>query len=329
MVDYTVDRAWVTYVDEHALPARLRQTLATRRDAGSAPIHQGAGRARGLSGNRAAWYALGAVLLVPLLIVGSGPLWYPMVGLAATALGAIAVTQLVARGAARPDTTLSAADRRKIAAATRRLFLPDLAEDAPLPPDTTEGFPVAELIARAIALRGGIADSPAWQSSYLDSHRMRLDLDSELDQIIGHALWLHSAAGQLDAPVGGSMTTAAAARGIESSRASLSRAWTALVSRVGALAAYRAHLGELETELGNAEIAGRTVGVELDIAELEAATANAEQAVEHIDGLRDEAAALALAINEIIDALNGDLDTLAALGVPGPNEDKAEMEHTK
>ncbi|WP_306360020.1 hypothetical protein [Nocardia sp. CC227C] len=309
LIDYTFDGTWLTYVDERQLSARLRQRLGERRAAGYPPVHQGIARGNDAAVVLGAVGVLGSSVLMLLFLTGTGPLWLRGVVLAAV----VAAAGAAVRRGARSTVSLTARDRRDVAAATRRLYVPDPSDDRALRADSAEAFPIPDLIARAVELRDSIAASPAWQSGYLLSHRMRLDLDAELDEIIQHALRLECASGPLADPVGDSAAATTARRAAENTHASLTRVWTGLVSRVSALTAYRAHLAELQAELTNAEIAERTVGVGLDITELMAVATDAELAAGHIEGLREEVRATALAINEIVETLNGDLDTLAAL----------------
>ncbi|WP_280359439.1 hypothetical protein [Nocardia otitidiscaviarum] len=311
LIDYTFDGTWLTYVDERQLSAQLRQRLEQRRAAGYPPVHQG------ITGGGDPVVVLGAAGVLGagallLLLIGMGPLWLWGLVLAAAAVAAGATL----RRTVRSTVSLTAGDRRAVAAATKRLYVPDPSDDRGLRGDPIEAFPVPELIARAVELRDSIADSPAWQSGYLMSHRLRLDLDAELDAIIQHALRVECASRPLTDVVGDSTTATTARQATENAHAALARVWTGLVARVSALTAYRAHLAELQAELTNAEIAERTVGVGLDITALMAVATDAELAADHIDGLRVEVRATALAINEIVETLNGDLNTLAALSAP-------------
>ncbi|APE36892.1 hypothetical protein BOX37_26495 [Nocardia mangyaensis] len=312
LIDYTFDGPWLTYVDERQLSAPLRQKLDRGRRAGNPPVHRGTDRSGGSGVLLGAAGALGSIVLIALILTGTGPL---------VVRGVVLATVVTAVGAAvwwsaRSTTSLTASDRRDVAAATKRLYVPDSSAAPALQVDSFDEFPVPELIARAVELRDSIADSPAWQSGYLASHRLRLDLDAELDQIIQHALRMECVAGPLAEPVGDSATATTTRQATEYVRTSLEWVWAGLVSRVSALTAYHAHLGELETELINAGIAERTAGAGVDIAELIAAAAGAELAADHLAGLGEEVRAMALAINEIVETLNGDLGTLAALSVP-------------
>jgi hypothetical protein len=92
------------------------------------------------------------------------------------------------------------------------------------------------LVFVAIDVVAGIAASPAW--SWLDDHRVRLDLAAELDAIDRRAFELAG----LRHSIGGRDTA-------------LTHGWTALVDRVAMLTIYADRLRALETEAAQPELA--------------------------------------------------------------------------
>ncbi|WP_157533817.1 hypothetical protein, partial [Nocardia otitidiscaviarum] len=116
LIDYTFDGTWLTYVDERQLSAQLRQRLEQRRAAGYPPVHQGVTGGGDSVVVLGAAGVLGAGALL-LLLIGTGPSWLWGLVLAAAVVAAGATL----RRTARSTVSLTASDRRAVAAATRRL----------------------------------------------------------------------------------------------------------------------------------------------------------------------------------------------------------------
>lgn len=94
------------------------------------------------------------------------------------------------------------------------------------------------LVFVAVDTVAGIARSDAWAAGYLDDHRIRLDLVTELDEIDDQAYQLAALRHQLGE------------RPDEHHAAALQQSWDALVDRVSALSAYADLLVALESEPG-------------------------------------------------------------------------------
>ncbi|NUS43916.1 MAG: hypothetical protein HOQ24_09535 [Mycobacteriaceae bacterium] len=288
-MDYTLQGRRLVYVDEQALSGKLRDTLTRRREAGLPAVYQGGAHARAVHPGP----VVAAAVVVPLLIAGVfGWAWYGWL-LAAAAL--VPLAGYAARLLSTPDPlVLTARDREQIAAATHFLLLPVPDADSRLPEPAVGHFPVAELIAGAIALRDRISRSPAWQSSYLDTHRVLFNPDTELDRVIQHALQLHCAAEQLNS----------APRG--SGRDPLAALWGSLAARVASVTDYSRHLRELELELAGVESARRAMDLDHNMAQLLANSAEDEQSAATLHDLQDST----LILHELLTTLNSDLNAL-------------------
>lgn len=308
LVDYSLNGRRLTYVNDQVLPSELRMSLLAHRAA------TGAGSA---AGNAQVWAVCTVALLGGLGVAGVlGWAWYGWLAAVMVFAGAAGYARRSGGQAKRP--ALTTGDRQLIAAATRHLMVPTPDPSVSLSATASEELPVAELIARAIAVRGRIAGSPAWRSEFLALHRTRFEPDREVDEIIQHALQLRCVTEQLDtSPVTGDSPVATAVRRTAANtRGPLAAVWDSLVARLAALTRYSDHLEQLDRELANADVARRALGVDQDVTDLIINTVDNEQAVEHIQAMTEEAEALTAAINDLVETLNGDINTLVAFASP-------------
>jgi F0F1-type ATP synthase assembly protein I len=170
------------------------------------------------------------------------------------------------------------------------------------------------LLAAALNFTHLIPHTQAWKSSHLDSHRVQLDLDEEADQIVQHALALRMMTNRLGSePRGNTPAAKAALNAYTVARQPLDLVWDRLVERVAALEEYTHNLLHLDSELTHAASARRSLSLDDDLGELLANAVGDEFASSHLRNLSDQSRALSAAINELVDALNGDLQTLMAL----------------
>ncbi|WP_127946122.1 hypothetical protein [Rhodococcus spongiicola] len=173
---------------------------------------------------------------------------------------------------------------------------------------------VRMLIAGVLDLTRSIPKTKSWHSRYLEAHRVQLNLREEARQVVQHAIALRRTIVKLGPqPTGTSSAATVAIRAFDVAREPLDIVWDRLFQRVRVLDDYYNHLLALDRELEHAEAAKRALAVDDEIAELLTNAVGDELAAKHLTHLSGEAHALAGAINELVEALNGDLQTLMAL----------------
>jgi hypothetical protein len=170
------------------------------------------------------------------------------------------------------------------------------------------------LMSHALDLTEEIPEKQSWSSTYLDVHRFQFDPTTEAHQIIEHALAIRIATDHLgEPPVGTSDIAMAAKAAFEQSQRPLNSVWDKLVQRVSTLEEYVDDLRALDNELANVASAVRAFDLDDQFGELLTNAVGDEFAANHLRTLSDDARGLSTAMNDIINSLNGDLQTLMAL----------------
>jgi len=180
-----------------------------------------------------------------------------------------------------------------------------------------------QLIAVATVTARRIQASHAWQSTHLDTHRVRLDLAEEVRQLAAQAALLHRTRGKLGPrpqPISPGLTRAAELW--EQRSLVADRIQEALAERVSALITYYEHLETLSHELAALDLLSGLSGAGIDdqLADLLTGTVGDQQAAQHLRELTAEARASITAIHDVMQLLNHDLRTLqAADNIAPPN----------
>jgi hypothetical protein len=178
-------------------------------------------------------------------------------------------------------------------------------------------YSVLALIVVADRIVTEIARSRSWTSQYLSTHRARFYPADELCQIVDHALQLREAINKLGpGPTGDQPAAVMANRAYKIARQPLDLFWFKLLERVRALDDYKQNLVLLDTELENAEIAQRALGLSDNFQELFANAVGDEMAAEHLQNLSAEARVLTEAVTDIVATLDSNLSRLLALAPP-------------
>jgi hypothetical protein len=121
-----------------------------------------------------------------------------------------------------------------------------------------------------------LAASTAWASRYLDEHRLRLDLMSELDGIDQHANQLAQ------------LRTRAGAGNPSEHDPQLNAAWDGLVDRVARLRVYANGVIALDHQVTHAQLAAHTAQLDSQLGQLAAGSAMDQFATEHVRALTTE-----------------------------------------
>ncbi|HEX5400970.1 MAG TPA: hypothetical protein VFX16_01565 [Pseudonocardiaceae bacterium] len=124
-----------------------------------------------------------------------------------------------------------------------------------------------------------IAGSATWQSPYLDEHRIRLDLLTELNDVDRQAYELAELRHQL---------TVAGLPADERHDAVLARSWAALIDRVASLTVYSDRLRALETVLAQRAATERAELAEAQVAKVVTGWASDELAAGQVIALAGE-----------------------------------------
>ncbi|MEV0947852.1 hypothetical protein [Rhodococcus sp. NPDC049939] len=170
---------------------------------------------------------------------------------------------------------------------------------------------IDQLLAAAIGISDAIPETGAWSTKYLDAHRVQLNLDEEREQIVQHCLALRIATDRLGSkPVGESAAAKTARDAFAATRKPLDLVWNRLTERVAVLEEYLESLVALDLELEHAETARRALSVDDEIGALLENAVGDEFAAEHMRDLRDQTRAITAAINELVESLDGNLQTL-------------------
>jgi hypothetical protein len=183
---------------------------------------------------------------------------------------------------------------------------------------STEG----QLVAVATVIARRIQASRAWQSTHLDTHRVRLDLAEDVRQLAGRAARLHSTRrklGQRPQPISPGLTRAAELW--ESHSLVADRIQEALAERVSALITYYEHLETLSHELAALDLLSGP-SIDDQLADLLAGTVGDQQAAQHLRDLTAEARASITAIHDVMQLLTHDLRTLEAADNIAPRNDQ-------
>lgn len=186
--------------------------------------------------------------------------------------------------------------------------------DRAYPPDTPAAGVSIEgrLVAVATVTARRIQSSRAWQSTHLDTHRVRLDLAEEVRQLAGRAALLHRTRRKLGPrPKPNSPGLTRAAELWEHHSLVADRIQEALVDRVSTLISYDEHLRTLSRELAALDLLSDT-GIDDQLADLLAGTVGDQQAAQHLRDLTAEARASITAVHDVMQLLNHDLHALQA-----------------
>jgi hypothetical protein len=179
-----------------------------------------------------------------------------------------------------------------------------------------------QLVAVATVIARRIQASRAWQSTHLDTHRVRLDLAEDVRQLAVRAARLHGTRRKLGPrpqPISPGLTRAAELW--ESHSLVADRVQKALAERVSTLITYYEHLETLSQELAALDLlSGATIDDQL--AELLAGTVGDQQAAQHLRDLTAEARASITAIHDVMQLLTHDLRTLEAADNMAPRNDQ-------
>ncbi|HTF48057.1 MAG TPA: hypothetical protein VK735_11455 [Pseudonocardia sp.] len=179
-----------------------------------------------------------------------------------------------------------------------------------------------QLVAVATVVARRIHASRAWQSTHLDTHRVRLDLAEDVRQLAVRAARLHGTRRKLGPrpqPISPGLTRAAELW--ESHSLVADRVQKALAERVSALITYYEHLETLSDELAALDLlSGASIDDQLD--ELLAGTVGDQQAAQHLRDLTAEARASITAIHDVMQLLTHDLRTLQAADNIAPRHDQ-------
>jgi hypothetical protein len=172
-----------------------------------------------------------------------------------------------------------------------------------------------QLVTVATVTARRIQASPAWQSTHLDTHRVRLDLAEEVRQLAAQAALLHRTRRKLGPrpqPISPGLTRATELW--EQRSLVADRIQEALAERVSALITYHEHLETLSHELAALDLLSGLSGAGIDdqLADLLTGTVGDQQAAQHLRELTAEARASITAIHDVMQLLNHDLRTLQA-----------------
>lgn len=179
-----------------------------------------------------------------------------------------------------------------------------------------------QLVAVATVTARRIHASRAWQSTHLDTHRVRLDLAEEVRQLAVRAALLHRTRRKLGPrpdPISPGLTSAADLWEYHSLVADRIR--EALAERVSALITYYERLETLSRELAALDLLSGT-GIDDQLADLLAGTVGDQQAAQHLRDLTAEARASITAIHDVMQLLNHDLRMLQAANNIAPTNDQ-------
>jgi hypothetical protein len=147
----------------------------------------------------------------------------------------------------------------------------------------------------AVDIVAGITHSQTWASDYLDDHRIRLDLATELDEIDEQAYQLASLRHQLgDRPPDHHADV-------------LNQSWNTLVDRVTALRVYADRLRALESVLTHHATDDRTALADAATASLIAGSVRDELASDQVRSLADDLGAASQLPSGNPDVTNSDL----------------------
>ena len=179
-----------------------------------------------------------------------------------------------------------------------------------------------QLVAVATVIARRIQASRAWQSTHLDTHRVRLDLAEDVRQLAVRAARLHGTRRKLGPrpqPTSPGLTRAAELW--ESHSLVADRIQKALAERVSTLITYYEHLQTLSHELAALDLLS---GASIDdqLAELLAGTVGDQQAAQHLRDLTAEARASITAIHDVMQLLTHDFRTLQASDNIAPRNDQ-------
>lgn len=159
-----------------------------------------------------------------------------------------------------------------------------------------------------------VTTSIAWMSSYLEPHRAQFDVAEEIRQIARNATQYETMLQRLNTSPTGSTRSAELANTAQGiARQQLDFVWQTLCRRVDALAEFASHIGQLDIELRNADLARQAMDMDADLTELMAGAASNEIAASQLRHMSDQTAALTAAIHELVNHLHNDLQTLRAL----------------
>jgi hypothetical protein len=162
------------------------------------------------------------------------------------------------------------------------------------------GRPERALVTLAIQAVERITASDAWASSYLDEHRLRLDLVLELDQIDAQALRLASAR---VAVVPHSAASVAVQGELARHAVALDGVWLGAVDRVAALRIYADQLAALDRHFADARALERA---DDQLGELLAGSVRDEYAIDTVRALSGELDYVRAAIGDTVALLRAD-----------------------
>lgn len=259
----------------------------------------------------------------PVSVAGRELFFVISIGLAGTA-------GVIAGGATRDglrstrDALQNRHTMRLQAAHSTAITIDDFRAGAYPPDNPAAGVSIeGQLVAVATVTARRIQASRAWQSTHLDTHRVRLDLAEEVRQLAVRAALLHRTRRKLGPrpqPISPGLTRAAELWEHHSLVAD--RIQEALAERVSALITYYEHLETLSHELTALDLLSGT-GIDDQLADLLVGTVGDQQAAQHLRDLTAEARASITAIHDVMQLLNHDLHTLqAAVDIVPPNDQR-------
>jgi hypothetical protein len=249
-------------------PAELAGKLDARSDAG---LDTDDGYPRRVAAMRAAVPAATVAGLGVLVLAGVA-VTVALTSAHLAILAVVALVVLVAGGAAVGSLALYASrDRLRLGQDDRRA----LQEARTWQSRQSWIGPAAEsrerrLVFVAVDIVAGIVGSEAWASRYLDEHRIRLDLASELDEIDEQAHRL------------------ARVRAESPGAEAVSQGWDAVVDRVAALSLYAERLRDLTSELERRAVEERAALADEQAATLVAGSVRDELAADHVRALTED-----------------------------------------
>ncbi|NCL77975.1 MULTISPECIES: hypothetical protein [unclassified Rhodococcus (in: high G+C Gram-positive bacteria)] len=307
-MDYVVEQGRVRFLDDRHFSAALRKKVAAHRNNKSLLDRTY------LDAKEDEAAVLGGGLVLTIFVAGVVWLVFNQTAAIVTAIVFGLLSVALAIFDPNNDLKITNDDKTELWFALKELELPPpcpLREVAarPFGPER-----VLMLVAVALDVAEKITKTRSWSSTYLDAHRVQLAPRKEAGQVLRHGYALHKAISELGpAPQGTTASAIVAQRAVDLAREPLNLVWDRLLQRVTALDDYYRHLIALDIELDNADAARRALGLNDQIGDLLVDAVGDQFATDHLRRLSDEAATLTHAINELVDALNGNLETLLAL----------------
>ncbi|AOW93333.1 hypothetical protein BFN03_13585 [Rhodococcus sp. WMMA185] len=335
-IEWEIDRTnRLRYLDNNRLPSNIKPRIEKLRDRGVrvlplAPKHTSEPDFGPFSSEPDSGYLLpGAMIIAGIAFAFVALRFNPTVGSVVAGITLVAILVL----GFRRNRELSRKERMDLSKATVVVQLSsfessgrgNVISSSEVTRIASQAFGTARidrLLAVAIGISNAIPETRAWGTEYLDTHRVQLNLVEEREQIVQHCLALRIATDRLGSePAGKSAAARTAQRAFAVTRKQLDLVWTRLTERVAVLNEYLDSLIALDSELEHYEAARRALSVDDEIGALLANAVGDEVSAEHMRDLRDQTRAVTAAINELVESLDGNLQTLLAFsGTEGDHE---------